>query len=194
MVLSACGSTIVVPAKPTTPANETPSLQGPPSTETPSAETTSPIPSQPEVPATQIAYGANGAETIYAFDTSIPKLGTAWRDPSGLIWGAVVTDGDGIHRSALYEEAVAYCSAFGAKLPAPIDVDRLVASMGGRSGTNLGYRGQVLDGSSFSVWLNPRGRFSGTMGSTELCSTQHVVRDPCEATSLHYFRCVVQAE
>jgi len=88
-------------------------------------------------------------------DTSHPKLGEAWRDPSGLIWGDIVKNEDGkvarMIQSSEYMKQIGkplpdgklgaeeYCKSIGARLPSIEEFTQLREYMGARSGTNEGY-------------------------------------------------------
>jgi len=57
--------------------------------------------------------------------TDRPKLGEAWKDPSGLIWGDLVVSSNGKGIYMKHKEAEAYCQSIGARLPSSADYDHL---------------------------------------------------------------------
>jgi hypothetical protein len=83
-----------------------------------------------------------GAE--FTRDRSHPKLGEAWRDSTGMIWGDLVKDTDGDAKWMTHSDAEAYCKSIGAQLPASRDFTRLRESMGAGRGKIEGYEPQVL--------------------------------------------------
>lgn len=90
-------------------------------------------------PETRTSRDANSVEHIFIRDCSIPNLGEAWRDESGMIWG------DYAGMIAMNQlGAVKYCNDIGAKLPSKKDFIRLREYMGAKKGTYVGYTPQVL--------------------------------------------------
>lgn len=75
-----------------------------------------------------------------------PKLGDAWRDPSGMVWSAVVTDGAGKPVAMTFDEARAYCAEHGASLPRKEDFERLRDYLATEPGYPRNPRPQVLVG------------------------------------------------
>lgn len=69
---------------------------------------------------------------IFVRDTNFPKLGEAWRDPSGTVWGNMVTKDDGSPRFMTHGDAADYCKSIGAQLPSRADYTRLGQYMGFR--------------------------------------------------------------
>jgi hypothetical protein len=83
-------------------------------------------------------------------DISHPKLGEAWRDESGLIWGDIMKNGDGSVRKMVQSSeymkqigrplpdgrlgAKEYCESIGARLPSEVEFTQLREYMGARSG------------------------------------------------------------
>lgn len=93
----------------------------------------------------------------FARDSSIPFLGEAFRDPSGLIWGSPVTEADGRIKTMTQKDALAYCHSGGARLPTKSEFDQLAGHLG--KGTANGYSPfvsggwpQVLPG-LFNYWF-----------------------------------------
>src|SRR5688572_17681015 len=67
---------------------------------------------------------ANGKRHVFVRDTSNEKLGEAWRDESGMIWGDLVRQKNGSIYINHYE-ATQYCKSIGATLPEVEDFVRL---------------------------------------------------------------------
>mgnify|MGYP001579336401 CR=1 FL=1 len=97
---------------------------------------------------TRIAHGANGLETTFTRDSSIAALNEAWRDPSGMIWGDIVTNDDHSIRYMDQYQATTYCESIGATLPSREDFARLRGYMGATTAASeysgSGYTPQVL--------------------------------------------------
>jgi len=123
--------------------------------------------SAPSIMAEFVRVGATaitGAETkttktghVFTRDTSNPKLGEAWRDPSGMIWGDIVKKADGTPHFMNHKDATAYCKSIGAELPSGwqssqnksnggqnSDFVRLREYMGATSGSYDGYTPRVV--------------------------------------------------
>ena len=84
---------------------------------------------------------------VFVRDTSLPALGEAWRDPSGMIWGDMVPDLAGYPYKfpmTTHEKALNYCKSIGAGLPSVKDFTRLREYMGAAAGSANGYKPQVL--------------------------------------------------
>ena len=81
---------------------------------------------------------------IFTRDTSNPKLGEAWRDPSGMIWGDIVKNKDGSARLMNQKDAIDYCKSIDLELPSSKDFVRLREYMGAKSGSNADYAPQIL--------------------------------------------------
>ena len=84
---------------------------------------------------------ASGA--VFYRDTSNPALGEAYRDPSGLIWGDVVMDGQGIDTMDQHS-ADEYCKSRNARLPTKEEYEQLTRYLG-RS-KEQGYSPFLTDG------------------------------------------------
>ena len=81
---------------------------------------------------------------VFTRDTSNLALGEAYRDPSGLIWGNVVTTPQGkIERMTQYD-AEKYCQSIGARLPTVEEFEQLAKYLG--KGTAEGYDPYLTDG------------------------------------------------
>ena len=78
----------------------------------------------------RIADGSNGVKFVFTRDRSIPALGKAWKDPSGMIWGDIVRTALGTVNEMDYSSAVEYCKRINAKLPSKEDFVRLREYMG----------------------------------------------------------------
>jgi len=81
---------------------------------------------------------------VFTRDTSHPKLGEAWSDPSGMIWGDIVKNKDGSEHLMNQRDATDYCKSIGADLPSKEDFIRLREYMGAKSPGFDGYTPQVL--------------------------------------------------
>ena len=97
----------------------------------------------------RIADGSNGVKFVFTRDRSIPALGKAWKDPSGMIWGDIVRTALGTVNEMDYSSAVEYCKRINAKLPSKEDFVRLREYMGAIPGGYFpevppGYKPQVL--------------------------------------------------
>ncbi len=86
----------------------------------------------------------SGHEHIFVLDQSIPALGEAWRDESGMIWGDILKNTDQSIRYLNHEEATVACKKIGAILPTESDFTRLRIYMGAQSDLYEGYTPQVL--------------------------------------------------
>ena len=95
---------------------------------------------------TKTSKKADGTEGTWTRDRSHPMLGEAWRDPSGMIWGDMVTKPDGTPKKMTHKAAIKYCEDIGARLPSKDDFIRLSEYMGAYPGNDdgKGYRPQVL--------------------------------------------------
>jgi len=94
---------------------------------------------------TKVSEKADGTEVIWTRDTTTnPRLGEAWRDPSGMIWGDIVMDQAGDDISMNHKNATEYCKSIGAKLPSKEDFIRLREYFGALPGSDKGYFPQVL--------------------------------------------------
>lgn len=93
---------------------------------------------------------------VYTRDESMPALGEAWRDESGMIWGDIVKDRDGNVLPMNQYEAEEYCEKIGAELPTRDDFVRLRKSMGATSNDSAmesdGYSPQVLPHLGLDWW------------------------------------------
>jgi len=102
---------------------------------------------------------------VFTRDTSHPKLGEAWRDPHGLIWGDIAKNEDGSVRLMDHKDATDYCAGIGAKLPSKEHFIRLGQYMGAKLGGKEGYIAQPVIAnlvtsttswsSSFSTYPSP---------------------------------------
>ena len=81
---------------------------------------------------------------VFTRDTSNPALGEAYRDPSGLIWGSVVTTPQGKIESMSQYGAEKYCKSIGAWLPTREEFEQLAKYLG--QGTANGYDPYLTDG------------------------------------------------
>ncbi len=77
---------------------------------------------------------------VFSRDTSKLKLGDAWRDPRGRIWGEMVQNDDGSSRFMNHYDATEYCKSIGAELPSRDDFLRLREYLGAKPGI-FGYEG-----------------------------------------------------
>jgi len=93
---------------------------------------------------TKTSKKADGTVVTWTRDTSNAKLGEAWRDASGMIWGDIVKKDDGSPRFMNHKDATDYCKSIGAELPSREDFIRLREYMGAKSGSDEGYTAQVL--------------------------------------------------
>ena len=93
-----------------------------------------------------ITTGANGLSYKFIKDTSIPNLGEAWKDPSGMIWGDIAKNADGSIRYINQINADKYCKSINANLPSDEDFIRLREYLGAVPNSERadGYTPQVL--------------------------------------------------
>ena len=90
---------------------------------------------------------------------NVEKFGEAWRDPSGMIWGDIVTKEDGSPSFMNHKNAEAYCKRIGGRLPSGYlesqsgkhgfpdkdsDFVRLRKYMGAKDGSIEDYTPEVL--------------------------------------------------
>lgn len=80
---------------------------------------------------------------IFTRDASNPALGEAYKDPSGLIWGSIVTAQGKINTMNQYD-ADKYCKDGGARLPTREEFEQLAKYLG--KGTARGYSPYLADG------------------------------------------------
>ncbi|MEK6773826.1 MAG: hypothetical protein AABY64_07790 [Bdellovibrionota bacterium] len=80
---------------------------------------------------------------IFTLDTSNIALGEAYRDPSGLIWGSIVTANGKINHMS-QRDANKYCNAGNARLPTYEEFVQLAKYLG--YGTAQGYSPYQADG------------------------------------------------
>ncbi len=86
---------------------------------------------------TVILYEARAGErsirkkNTFERDRSNPKLGEAWKDPKGVIWGDVVTNEDESPKLMTLGGAINYCHSIGAELPDEGHYLYLATSLGG---------------------------------------------------------------
>jgi hypothetical protein len=80
---------------------------------------------------------------IFTRDTTIPALGEAYRDPSGLIWGSIVTAEGQVNIMDQYD-AEKYCNAINTRLPTREEFEQLAKYLG--KGTANGYSPYLADG------------------------------------------------
>lgn len=80
---------------------------------------------------------------VFIRDVSVPALGEAYRDPSGLIWGSIVID-QGMVNKMNYVDAKKYCKDGGARLPTMEELEQLAKYLG--KDTAGGYRPYLADG------------------------------------------------
>lgn len=112
-------------------------------------------------------------------------LGKAWRDPSGLIWGDLVTNDKNRGRYMTYREAASYCESIYSRLPDIDEITKLRDWLGGNF-----YSSQILSnliGHSFWASIHPdypKSAYifmgsSGTIGTDGLsshCAVRCVMR------------------
>ena len=100
---------------------------------------------------------------IFAGDISVPALGEAYRDPSGLIWGRMIM-GQGRNKHIMSQyDADRNCKAVGARLPTKEELEQLAKYLG--KGTAQSYSPYLKDGKTdflpglgYSFWsssINP---------------------------------------
>ncbi len=84
------------------------------------------------------------AGSVFVRDSSIPALGEAYRDKSGLIWGDVAKDKDGKILRMNHKNAIAYCEKlnkdfpkFEIRLPTKEDFIRLRTNLGSEIGNKI---------------------------------------------------------
>jgi hypothetical protein len=80
---------------------------------------------------------------VFTRDTSVPALGEAYRDPSGLIWGSIVMAQGKVNWMNQYD-ADKYCKDGGARLPTKEEFEQLAKYLG--IGTARGYSPYLADG------------------------------------------------
>jgi len=116
---------------------------------------------------TKTSKQADGQVVTWTRDTSKPKLGEAWRDPSGMIWGDIAKKEDGSPHFMTHKNATAYCAglkdaqgkSIGAVLPIWEDFIRLREYMGAKSGSDEGYAPQVLPNLTYTENGQTRSRY-----------------------------------
>ena len=95
--------------------------------------------------------GVNGSQrvsitgAVFTRDTSNPALGEAYRDPSGLIWGSVVTTPQGKIEKMTQYDAEKYCKSIGAWLPTREEFEQLAEYLG-QGTASAGYDPYLTDG------------------------------------------------
>lgn len=80
---------------------------------------------------------------VFNRDISVPALGEAYRDPSGLIWGSIVMVQGKVNKMNQYD-ADKYCEDGGARLPTKEEFEQLAKYLG--KGTAQGYSPYLADG------------------------------------------------
>lgn len=80
---------------------------------------------------------------VFTRDGSIPALGAAYKDPSGLIWGSIVTAQGKTSNMDQYD-ADEYCKDGGTRLPTKEEFQQLAKYLG--EGTAQGYSPFLSDG------------------------------------------------
>lgn len=102
---------------------------------------------------TRTSKKADGTLVTWTRDRKFPRLGEAWRDPTGTVWGDIVKTKKGIPDLMTYPKAIEYCKSIGATLPAGYDFASLRVNMGAKKtdepygpyfGPREGYTPQVL--------------------------------------------------
>ncbi len=137
--------------------------------------------------------------SVFTRSTLYPELGDAWEDPSRLIWGDVVQNGEGLPLLMHQPPAIEHCEnirnvsgqPIGARLPTRAEFERLKALFGYDPTTHRGYVPQILPHLiGFSFWTSTQweeyrsaAMFVGTIGAIEY---EDLV------SLLGAFRCVVQ--
>ncbi len=101
---------------------------------------------------------------VFTRDTSNPDLGEAYSDPSGIIWGSIVTVSP--NNTLNHYDALKYCRARRARLPTKEEFEQLAKYLG--EGTAQRYSPFLADGktdllpglSNHSFWsssIDPKG-------------------------------------
>lgn len=131
-------------------------------------------------------------------NTSYPKLGEAWQDPTGMIWGDLVkTEASPILNRVSHQEADDYCQSIGAVLPKVEDFKRLREYMGANAGSPEGYEPQILPNlKDHKFWNEGVSRdydgmayyFNGTVGNIGISGRGSSINQPDISA-----RCVIPA-
>ncbi|MCE3009185.1 MAG: hypothetical protein LW875_01065 [Proteobacteria bacterium] len=109
---------------------------------------------------------------VFIRDTSVPALGEAFRDPSGLIWGDIVRAQDAV-KLMNGVRAEDYCQAAGVRLPESEEFERLAEYLG--QGTSLGYSPFLADGKTdFLSGLSDNFFWSGTASGFDVFVNRYV--------------------
>jgi len=127
---------------------------------------------------------------VFVQDRSLPALGDAWRDESGVIWGDVVwsSDGQSIEYMHHYLQAQTYCQSLGAELPSEQDFERLRSYMGATRHSSKGYTPQVLPHlKGYDFWsskthgflIHRAFGFSGSLGQMEVVDRKNLQAVRC---------------
>ena len=80
---------------------------------------------------------------VFNLDTSIPALGEAYRDPSGVIWGSAAIR-EGQIQTMNFWDADKFCKESGTRLPTIWEYDQLARYLGYE--TSQGYSPYLADG------------------------------------------------
>ncbi len=83
---------------------------------------------------------------VFVRDYSQPRLGKAWLDENGVIWGYPVVGSDGYLKPMSWKAATAYCRSIGAELPSESDYKRLRKYMGAEMNSSKGFTPEILAG------------------------------------------------
>jgi len=104
----------------------------------------------------QPASRVSSTGAVFTRITGNAVLGEAWQDPSGVIWGDVVTDLEGNTKYLTVGPAADFCASNGARLATYQDLKNLKAYLG--YGTRAGYKPQILPNLVNSWFLGERVR------------------------------------
>jgi hypothetical protein len=98
----------------------------------------------------EIRYSQSGAKFVR--DTSVPALGVAYRDPSGLIWGSALKRDGKFLTFSRYTDAITYCERGGVRLPDIKELEKLSGYLG--TGSANGFSNKAIDGLEMIPGLN----------------------------------------
>jgi hypothetical protein len=121
---------------------------------------------------------------------SLPALGEAWKDDSGIVWGDLVQDSAGQPALATQSQANDYCQKIGARLPSQMEFVQLGLFLG--DGSQAGFdplsfpnlEGHLFWSSTFSsAFAQQAYVFHGSTGAVDFVNGQQQAS----------FRCVTNA-
>ncbi len=107
----------------------------------------------------------------FVLDTSNPKLGEAYMDPSGLVWGSLAKQNGEIIRMS-EDDAESYCEDIGAHLPTEPEFKQLAIYLGRQ--TASGYSPLIMN-SKAELLPELSGTYKSWSASNDRYSDNHLV-------------------